>query len=155
MITGWIEATNQVFYSLYLIDVLLRSYVLRREWCYDPVEGVQFMNLFDATLVVISTFELILLPAIVSGGRINPRVVWRYGACLHSVVCMCVICALLSLCDIVCHYVHIRVKRSLVRRLPSYGPMSRAVLSSCHHYAIIISSLHMSSIMSSIMSSSC
>jgi len=62
------DGLEYVFYSLYLIDVLLRSYVLRREWCYDPVEGVQFMNLFDATLVVISTFELILLPAIVSGG---------------------------------------------------------------------------------------
>lgn len=61
------DGLEYVFYSLYLIDVLLRSYVLRREWCYDPVEGVQFMNLFDATLVVISTFELILLPAIVSG----------------------------------------------------------------------------------------
>ena len=109
----WFEATNQVFYSLYLIDVLLRSYVLRREWCYDPVEGVQFMNLFDATLVVISTFELILLPAIVSGaGRINPRVVWSMFA--FSGVYVCVICALLSLCDIVCHYVHIRVKGSLV-----------------------------------------
>eukprot|EP00435_Cladocopium_sp_Y103_P037937 s78_g10.t1 len=62
------DGLEYVFYSLYLIDVLLRSYVLRREWCYDPVEGVQFMNLFDATLVVISTGELILLPAIFSGG---------------------------------------------------------------------------------------
>ena len=76
--------------------------------------------------------------------------IWSMFA--FSGVYVCVICALLSLCDIVCHYVHIRVKGSLVRRLPSYGPMSRAVLSSCHHYAIIMSS---SLYMSSIMSSSC
>ena len=32
------------------------------------MDGVQYMNIFDASLVVISTGELILLPAIFSGG---------------------------------------------------------------------------------------
>jgi len=62
------DGLEYVFYTLYLVDVLLRAYVLRREWCYDSVDGVQYMNIFDASLVVISTGELILLPAIFSGG---------------------------------------------------------------------------------------
>ena len=62
------DGLEYVFYTLYLVDVLLRAYVLRHEWCYDSVDGVQYMNIFDASLVVISTGELILLPAIFSGG---------------------------------------------------------------------------------------
>eukprot|EP00438_Fugacium_kawagutii_P024570 Skav223350 [mRNA] locus=scaffold200:446151:454511:+ [translate_table: standard] len=62
------DGLEYVFYTLYLLDVILRAWVLRREWCYDPVEGVQYMNIFDASLVLLSTGELILLPAIVSGG---------------------------------------------------------------------------------------
>lgn len=62
------DSLEYVFYTLYLLDVILRVWALRREWCYDSVEGVQYMNMFDFTLVLISTGELILLPAIVSGG---------------------------------------------------------------------------------------
>jgi len=65
---GLFDGCEYVFYSLYLMDVLLRAFVLRREWCYDAVDGIQFMNMFDAFLVLISTGELIILPALFSGG---------------------------------------------------------------------------------------
>ena len=62
------DSLEYIFYSLYLTDVLLRACVLRREWMYDVVDGVQFMNMFDAFLVLASSVELIILPALFAGG---------------------------------------------------------------------------------------
>ena len=46
---GLTRGSRYAFYSLYLADVLLRAFVLRREWLYDSVDGVQHLisNVFN------------------------------------------------------------------------------------------------------------
>ena len=61
-----IEDLEYVFFSIYLLDVLMRVFVLRSEWMYHPIDGVMYMNLVDAILVLISAFELFLVPALSS-----------------------------------------------------------------------------------------
>ena len=45
-----------------MVDVLVRVVILRSEWAYDHFEGLMFMNLFDAILVLVSAAELFILP---------------------------------------------------------------------------------------------
>ena len=56
------EIAEGVFFTIYIVDVLVRIIVLRREWYYDDQEGIMFMNIFDALLVLVHAFELMLLP---------------------------------------------------------------------------------------------
>ena len=59
-------AAEIVFFFIYLLDVLVRIYVLHKHWYYYPLEGgIMWMNLFDAFLVLLSAFELWLLPPLV------------------------------------------------------------------------------------------
>ena len=59
-----IDDLEYVFFSIYLLDVLIRVVTLRLEWMYHHIDGVMYMNLMDATLVLISAIELFLLPAL-------------------------------------------------------------------------------------------
>mmetsp|Transcript_42148 Transcript_42148/g.98320 ORF Transcript_42148/g.98320 Transcript_42148/m.98320 type:complete len:544 (-) Transcript_42148:110-1741(-) len=61
-----IDDLEYVFFSVYLLDVLLRVIILRSEWMYHPIDGIMFMNLLDACLVFISAVELVFLPLISS-----------------------------------------------------------------------------------------
>jgi len=62
-----------VFFGIYLLDVLVRIYVLHTHWYYYPLEGgIMWMNLFDAFLVLLSAFELWLLP-LASGGQTQEK----------------------------------------------------------------------------------
>ena len=51
-----------IFFAVYLLDVVVRMIVLRKEWYFDEVEGIMYMNMFDAILVLVHGFELMLLP---------------------------------------------------------------------------------------------
>ncbi|CAE7402736.1 Scn11a [Symbiodinium pilosum] len=57
------------FFVVYIADVLVRMFVLRREWYYDELEGIQLMNIFDAILAAVHAFELMLLPMLVTGDQ--------------------------------------------------------------------------------------
>ena len=39
------EAAEAVFFTIYVLDVLIRIIVLRTEWYYDPMEGVAGLTL--------------------------------------------------------------------------------------------------------------
>ncbi|CAE7896910.1 Sodium channel protein type 10 subunit alpha [Symbiodinium microadriaticum] len=56
-----------IFFAVYLLDVVVRMIVLRKEWYFDEVEGIMYMNMFDAILVLVHGFELMLLPVFFSG----------------------------------------------------------------------------------------
>ena len=51
-----------VFFVLFLLDVLIRIWVLRREWYFDSREGFMYLNVFDACVVFVNAFELLILP---------------------------------------------------------------------------------------------
>ncbi|CAE7380347.1 Scn10a [Symbiodinium microadriaticum] len=70
---AFFDVSEYCFFSLYVADVVFRLLVLRREWYFDPSEGYMYLNMFDACLVCVSTFELLLLPAIFSAGG-NPDI---------------------------------------------------------------------------------
>mmetsp|Transcript_5358 Transcript_5358/g.12696 ORF Transcript_5358/g.12696 Transcript_5358/m.12696 type:complete len:553 (-) Transcript_5358:94-1752(-) len=61
------ELLEYVFFGIYLLDVLLRMATLRREWYFDQLEGIMYLNIFDGVLVVINLFELVALPMILLG----------------------------------------------------------------------------------------
>mmetsp|Transcript_61573 Transcript_61573/g.144297 ORF Transcript_61573/g.144297 Transcript_61573/m.144297 type:complete len:550 (-) Transcript_61573:84-1733(-) len=63
------ETMEYIFFTIYLLDVMLRIGTLQHEWYYDQLEGVMYLNLFDAVLVVINIFELLVLPAIMGGDQ--------------------------------------------------------------------------------------
>ncbi|CAK9045815.1 unnamed protein product [Durusdinium trenchii] len=63
------QVVEIIFFCIYVLDVLVRVYVLRSRWYYDPREGVMLMNMFDAALVVISAFELFVFPALSTGSE--------------------------------------------------------------------------------------
>ena len=48
--------------------------VLQREWYYSSREGIMYLNLFDAALVITNFVELILLPAILQEGAQELRI---------------------------------------------------------------------------------
>ncbi|CAJ1396048.1 unnamed protein product [Effrenium voratum] len=62
------DIVEVVFFCIYVVDVLVRVVILRTEWAYDHFEGLMFMNLFDAILVLVSAAELFILP-VLSDGR--------------------------------------------------------------------------------------
>lgn len=53
-------AVDVAFCSIYVLDVLARMLVLRREWLYDEVDGFMFTNVFDLLLVLIHVLEIVL-----------------------------------------------------------------------------------------------
>ncbi|CAK9027338.1 unnamed protein product [Durusdinium trenchii] len=61
------EIAEYIFFGFYLLDVLVRIYVLRREWVFDPRLGIMYLNLFDAFLVGLNVFELFLFPLFLVG----------------------------------------------------------------------------------------
>ncbi|CAE7449218.1 Scn10a [Symbiodinium sp. CCMP2592] len=61
------DIIETVFFVVYLLDVVVRMFVLRKEWYFDEVEGIMYMNMFDAILVLVHGFELLLLPVFFSG----------------------------------------------------------------------------------------
>jgi len=61
------DIIESVFFAVYLLDVVVRMFVLRKEWYFDEVEGIMYMNMFDAILVLVHGFELLLLPVFFSG----------------------------------------------------------------------------------------
>ncbi|CAE7451133.1 CACNA1H, partial [Symbiodinium pilosum] len=73
--TGWegvsletFEIFEFIFFAIYLVDVLLRIITLGREWYYDQMEGIMYLNIFDGVLVLINLFELVALPAMMVAG---------------------------------------------------------------------------------------
>ena len=64
-----IDDLEYAFFSVYLLDVLIRVFCLRFEWLYSSLDGVNYMNLMDAALVLISAIELFLLPAFTPPGE--------------------------------------------------------------------------------------
>ncbi|CAK9045817.1 unnamed protein product [Durusdinium trenchii] len=60
---------DYVFFGIYVLDVLLRIVVLRKEWFLDHVDGIMYMNLFDAFLVVVHALELLLLPILLGANQ--------------------------------------------------------------------------------------
>ncbi|CAJ1451111.1 unnamed protein product [Effrenium voratum] len=56
------EITEYIFCAIYLLDVTIRVFVLRKEWYYDHIEGWMYLNMFDALLVAANLVELIALP---------------------------------------------------------------------------------------------
>ncbi|CAE7023046.1 Cacna1g [Symbiodinium natans] len=63
------DVAEAIFFTIYVFDVALRMVVLKKEWIYDDAEGIMFMNMFDAVLVLVHGFELLLLPLMVSGDQ--------------------------------------------------------------------------------------
>lgn len=61
------EISEYVFFVLFVLDVLIRVWVLRREWIYDQREGFMYLNVFDACVVVVNAFELLVLPLLLLG----------------------------------------------------------------------------------------
>lgn len=61
------EVAEYVFFTFYLLDVLVRIYILGKEWVYDPRQGIMYLNLFDACLVCLNVFELFLFPILLAG----------------------------------------------------------------------------------------
>ena len=61
------DITEYVFFSIYLVDLLVRIGVLRNEWYYDPKRGPMYMNVFDAFLVLLNFTELLVLPFLDAG----------------------------------------------------------------------------------------
>ena len=61
------DITEYIFFGIYLVDLVVRIAVLRREWYYDPKRGLMYMNVFDAFLVLLNFSELLVLPFLDSG----------------------------------------------------------------------------------------
>ena len=64
---SFFSVTEYIFFVIFLLDVVAKVTILRHEWYYTQREGVMYLNLFDAALVLVNFFELILLPAILQG----------------------------------------------------------------------------------------
>lgn len=56
------EIAEYIFFTMYALDVLVRVVILRHEWYYDPRQGFMFLNVFDACVVAVNAFELLVLP---------------------------------------------------------------------------------------------
>eukprot|EP00438_Fugacium_kawagutii_P031327 Skav215351 [mRNA] locus=scaffold1391:432493:439235:- [translate_table: standard] len=61
------QIAEYIFFTMYAIDVVVRIIVLRHEWYYDPRQGFMFLNVFDACVVAVNAFELLILPLLVLG----------------------------------------------------------------------------------------
>ena len=58
-----IHVLDFFFFGIYILDVLVRMVVLKKEWLLDPLDGIMYMNIFDAGLVLVHGLELLVLPA--------------------------------------------------------------------------------------------
>eukprot|EP00434_Breviolum_minutum_P020198 symbB.v1.2.017811.t1/scaffold1395.1/size121899/3 len=63
-----IHVLDFFFFGIYILDVLVRMVVLKKEWLLDPLDGIMYMNIFDAGLVLVHGLELLVLPAVLVGG---------------------------------------------------------------------------------------
>ncbi|CAE6916345.1 Scn11a [Symbiodinium sp. CCMP2456] len=61
------EISEYVFFVLFVLDVMIRVWVLRREWIFDHREGFMYLNVFDACVVFVNAFELLVLPLLFLG----------------------------------------------------------------------------------------
>jgi len=68
------SVTEYVFFVVFLLDVVAKVCILRHEWYYSRREGVMYLNIFDALLVVVNFVELILLPSILQDGAGELRI---------------------------------------------------------------------------------
>ena len=59
---AFFETTEYCFFTIYLLDLVIRILVLRSEWYFDIKKGLMYMNIFDAFLVLLNFLELIVLP---------------------------------------------------------------------------------------------
>jgi len=59
---AFFEITEYCFFTIYLLDLVIRILVLRGEWYFDSKKGLMYMNVFDAFLVLLNFLELIVLP---------------------------------------------------------------------------------------------
>ena len=48
------EMFEYIFFCIYFVDVVVRIVTLRREWYYDEMEGIMYLNIFDGVLVLIN-----------------------------------------------------------------------------------------------------
>ena len=60
------HAARYIFFVLFVLDVLVRIVVLRHEWYYDSREGIMYLNVFDACVVCVNAFELLVLPLLLA-----------------------------------------------------------------------------------------
>jgi len=66
-----------VFCSIYVLDVLVRMLVLRREWLYDEVDGFMFTNVFDLILVLIHVLEIVLASSGSAYQQVSALRIWK------------------------------------------------------------------------------
>ena len=59
---SFFQVAEYIFFTTYAIDVLVRIIILRHEWYYDSREGCMFLNVFDACIVAVNAFELLIIP---------------------------------------------------------------------------------------------
>eukprot|EP00931_Biecheleriopsis_adriatica_P061275 TRINITY_DN36838_c0_g1_i2.p1 TRINITY_DN36838_c0_g1~~TRINITY_DN36838_c0_g1_i2.p1 ORF type:complete len:498 (-),score=98.36 TRINITY_DN36838_c0_g1_i2:67-1536(-) len=74
--TPWPENSAEVFlyfefffWLIYMFDLFFRLAVLRKEAIYEPTDGWNYMNIFDAFLVLLNTLELIVVPLLMADGN--------------------------------------------------------------------------------------
>eukprot|EP00439_Symbiodinium_sp_Y106_P015806 s1723_g2.t1 len=70
-------AVDVVFCSIYVLDVLVRMLVLRREWLYDEVDGFMFTNVFDLILVLIHVLEIALASSGSAYQQVSALRIWK------------------------------------------------------------------------------
>ncbi|CAE7248299.1 Scn10a [Symbiodinium natans] len=70
-------ALDVVFCSIYVLDVLVRMLVLRREWLYDEVDGFMFTNVFDLILVLIHVLEIVLASSGSAYQQVSALRIWK------------------------------------------------------------------------------
>ena len=59
---AFFEISEYCFFTIYMLDLVIRILVLRGEWYFDSKKGLMYMNVFDAFLVFLNFLELIVLP---------------------------------------------------------------------------------------------
>lgn len=64
---NFFQVAEYIFFSMYSLDVLVRIIILRHEWYFDPRQGFMFLNVFDACVVAVNAFELLIMPLFVWG----------------------------------------------------------------------------------------
>ena len=59
---NFFQVAEYMFFTMYVLDVLVRIVILRHEWYFDPRQGFMILNVFDAFVVAVNAFELLVLP---------------------------------------------------------------------------------------------
>ena len=77
VLTELYRPVDVAFCAIYLIDVLARMLVLRREWLYDEVDGFMFTNVFDLFLVSVHLLEIVLANSGSAYQQVSALRVWK------------------------------------------------------------------------------